>query len=84
MNPPQYLGLTSITLAIFPVMSKVPGGTYLPGLVSIYCESGKNSSRNSDVQEFTRNEPLLRREALADSSYTRKENQVSSSPRLRR
>ena len=30
MNPPQYLGVTSTTLAVFAARTKVPYGTYLP------------------------------------------------------
>ena len=30
MNPPQYLGVTSTTLAVFAARTKVPCGTYLP------------------------------------------------------
>ena len=30
MNPPQYLGVTPTTLAVFAARTKVPCGTYLP------------------------------------------------------
>jgi len=30
VNPPQYLSVTSTTLAVFAARAKVPDGTYLP------------------------------------------------------
>src|SRR5215212_11269651 len=48
-EPTPRRGVTSIILAIFPVMAKVPESTYLPGLVSIHRASWKSSSRKPAV-----------------------------------
>ena len=44
-EPTPVLVLTSITLASFMVMTKVPMGTYLPGLVSVHFAAEKGSSQ---------------------------------------
>ena len=49
-EPTPVLGLTSITLAIFPAMTKVPDGTCMPKGASIHSVAEQNPSRRPAEQ----------------------------------